>query len=105
MSIQQSSATPQNKDVGRECGRLLDTHTPTSQGLFVSLFFGKVSSLRFLYLSHSFSPGPRHSSYRLALAIRDIACRYGYVYDDCASATSQVFVCIHGDWESSYLYY
>ena len=35
------------------CGRLLDTHTPTSQDFLVSLLFGTVSSLHpssFLYL-------------------------------------------------------
>ena len=51
MSILPSSTTPKSKDVGGGggggggCGKLLDTHTPTSQDLLVSLVFGTVSSL------------------------------------------------------------
>ena len=44
-SMDQSSATPSLHTFFGGCRRLLHTLTPTSQGLLVSLVFGKVPSL------------------------------------------------------------
>ena len=57
-------------------------------GLLVSLVFSTVSSLHpssFLYLFHSFFPGPRHTCSSLALATRADMDMYGIYICACAS--------------------
>ena len=55
-SMQQSSATPKNKDVGRGLQKIVACSQSTSQCLLVSTVLGMVSSLHpssFLHLFHS----------------------------------------------------